>query len=96
SYEVGPEFPAPFLEHDRSAKDLFAPAARPGHHLFDLKGYVLRRLVGAGVGETETLPSDTYGEPQMFYSYRRSCHRGESDYGRLLSAISLDSSIVRD
>src|SRR3546814_10138781 len=54
SYEVGPEFPAPFLEKDARNADFFCPAPRPGHFHFDLKGYVARRLAGAGVSTIQT------------------------------------------
>jgi len=90
SYEVGPEFPAPFLGQDPDNGDFFAAAAtRPGHFLFDLKGYVARRLARAGLAGVEVLPCDTYAEPARFFSHRRARHAGEADYGRLLSAIAL-------
>jgi hypothetical protein len=90
SYEVGPEFPAPFLAQSESTRDLFCPAARAGHFMFDLKSYVARRLVGAGVKSVHILPCDTCAEADRFFSYRRSCQRGEADYGRGLSVIYLE------
>ena len=90
SYEVGPEFPAPFLEQDTRNADFFCPAQREGHFHFDLKGYVARRLAVAGVGTIQTLPCDTCAEDSRFFSYRRACHRREPDYGRGLSAIYLE------
>jgi purine-nucleoside/S-methyl-5'-thioadenosine phosphorylase / adenosine deaminase len=91
SYEVGPEFPAPFLAQDPANRDFFQTAPRAGHFLFDLKGYVTRRLAQAGVGRVESLAADTCAEPDRFFSYRRACLKGEPNYGRLLSAISLES-----
>jgi YfiH family protein len=91
SYEVGPEFPAPFLEQAESNGDFFAPGARPGHFFFDLKGYVARRLGAAGIGRIEVLPCDTCAEEARFFSYRRACKRGEADYGRNLSVVYLDA-----
>jgi len=90
SYEVGPEFPAPFLDQDPANRDFFQAAPRAGHFLFDLKGYVARRLARAGVGRIESLGADTCAEPERFFSYRRSCLQGEGAYGRLLSAIALE------
>ena len=90
SYEVGPEFPAPFLEQSESNGDLFYPARREGHFLFDLRGYIARRLGRAGVERVQLLPCDTCAEENRFFSYRRACLRGESDYGRGLSAIYLE------
>lgn len=89
SYEVGPEFPAPFLDQDAANGDFFAAAPRPGHFLFDLKGYAARRLARLGLGGVAALPCDTYAEPARFFSHRRARHAGESDYGRLLSVIAL-------
>jgi len=89
SYEVGPEFPAPFLAHDPGAQVFFGPAVRDGHYLFDLPGYVARRLGALGLGEIAQLRRDTYAEDAQFFSYRRNSQRGESDYGRLLAAIAL-------
>jgi YfiH family protein len=91
SYEVGPEFPAPFLDQDPANRDFFQAAPRAGHFLFDLKGYVARRLAGAGVGRIDSLAADTCAESERFFSYRRSCLQSEGAYGRLLSAIALEA-----
>ncbi len=90
SYEVGPEFPGPFLAAHAGDGEFFRPAARDGHFLFDLKGYVAARLGRCGGVRVETLPNDTCAEEADFFSYRRACLRGESDYGRGLSAIYLE------
>jgi YfiH family protein len=90
SYEVGPEFPAPFLAEDPENARFFLPAPRTGHFLFDLGGYVEARLRLAGIGRVERAPHDTAAEEERFFSYRRACLRGEKDYGRFLSAIALD------
>ncbi len=91
SYEVGPEFPAPFLAEDGCSAAFFAPAPREGHFLFDLAGYVARRLGRAGVGAVERATGDTAADEERFFSYRRACLRGEKDYGRGLSAILLEA-----
>ncbi len=90
SYEVGLEFPEPFLAQSEDNGDFFYPARREGHLMFDLKGYIGRRLGRAGIGRVQILPCDTCAEETRFFSYRRSCLRGESDYGRGLSAIYLE------
>jgi len=91
SYEVGPDFPAPFLAEDPINRDFFAPApARAGHHLFDLPGYVSRKLSRLGVHEVSRVPADTVRDQARFFSYRRATQRGEPDYGRQLSAILLE------
>ena len=90
SYEVGPEYPTQFIEQDDSNADLFYPSPRAGHFLFDLKGYVARRLAGSGLKTIASLPCDTCAEEERFFSYRRACKRGEPDYGRGLSLIYLE------
>ncbi len=89
SYEVGPEFPAPFLAADPADADLFRPAPRAGHFLFDLAGYAGRRLARLGLGRIERTGGDTAAEAERFFSYRRSRLKREKDYGRELSAIRL-------
>jgi YfiH family protein len=89
SYEVGPEFVARFVEADAYHARFFQPSRREGHSMFDLPGYIIARLQAAGVGAASTLGLCTYADEARFYSFRRATHRGEPDYGRLLSAISL-------
>jgi YfiH family protein len=89
SYEVGPEFPAPFLAEDPANAALFRPSPRAGHFMFDLGGYVLRRLNKLGIGSVQALANDTCREEDKFFSYRRACLRGEKDYGREISVIAL-------
>jgi YfiH family protein len=90
SYEVGPEFPAPFLAADAANGDFFAPARRQGHFMFDIGGFVERRLIEAGIGAIQRAPCDTVAEETRFFSYRRACLKGETGYGRALSAIVLE------
>ena len=89
SYEVGPEFPERVAAGPIAADGFFQPAAREGHFLFDLPGYVRARLTRAGVGHAAWIGEDTVPDETRFFSYRRATHRGEGDYGRLLSAIAL-------
>lgn len=90
SYEVGPEFPASFVAQDAANAAFFRPAPRAGHFLFDLPGYLARRLAGLGLAAVAVSDDDTCADPDRFFSYRRSCRRGEPDYGRGLSAIVLE------
>lgn len=89
SYEVGPEFEARFSEEDPANKRYFVPSPRPGHWQFDLPGYVTARLKAAGIGAVEALNVCTYEHNDAYFSYRRTTHRGETDYGRNVSAIML-------
>ena len=89
SYEVGPEFVAAFAKTGEDARRFFVASRRAGHSMFDLKGYIADRADRAGVGRFEDLRLDTYAEEDRFFSYRRTTHRKEPDYGRLVSAIVL-------
>ena len=91
SYEVGPEFPTPFLAAYPDSETLFAFASRPGHYMFDLRGFVQRRLRALGLRQIYDVPADTCLEENRYFSYRRACRRGERDYGRGLSAIALEA-----
>jgi YfiH family protein len=88
AYEVGPELFEQITDDDREATRFFAQG-RGDRMMFDLPSYGLYRLRRAGVGHAEWTRHCTYGDPDRFYSYRRTTHRGEADYGRLLSAIRL-------
>ena len=89
SYEVGPEFPAPFTAQDPANAGFFIPARRAGHHMFDLPGYLLRRLRLLGVAAAEFSGHDTLSNQDQFFSFRHNTLNGERDYGRGLSAITL-------
>jgi hypothetical protein len=62
---------------------------RTGHFLFDLPGYIERRLARARVATIGRAAHDTVAEESHFFSYRRACLRGEPVYGRTLAAIAL-------
>ena len=89
SYEVGLEFEVTFLARDPANARHFAPGAAPTKRQFDLAGYVAARTRRLGLGAVATLDRDVYAEADVFFSYRRSQHRDEPDYARLLSAIAL-------
>lgn len=86
SYEVSEAFADPFLSEDADNARFFG-AGRPGHLMFDIAGYVAARLANAGVGRVDMLDEDTCSQPGRFFSYRRSCLRGEPGYGRQISLI---------
>ncbi|MBV9062293.1 MAG: peptidoglycan editing factor PgeF [Alphaproteobacteria bacterium] len=89
SYEVGSDFAAHFEQADSANAQWFVPSDRPQHLRFDLPGFVESRLKQAGIAATARIGRCTYEEEENFFSYRRTTHRGEKDYGRQLSAILL-------
>jgi YfiH family protein len=89
SYEVGGEFVERFIDAEADNAMFFLPSAREGHAMFDLAGFIRMRLENAGVLMIDDLGLDTYSD-ERFYSYRRSVHRKEPDYGRHVHAIVLE------
>jgi YfiH family protein len=89
NYQVGPEFIERFLLANTENARFFMACEREGHALFDLNGYIAARMVEAGVTDFEDVGLCTYAEPALFYSYRRSTHLAEPDYGRHINAIAL-------
>jgi polyphenol oxidase len=92
SYEVGSEFVERFVEADAGNSLYFAAATREGHAMFDLAGFIRMRLEQAGVLFVDDTGIDTYSD-ERFFSYRRSVHRKEADYGRHVHAIVLESGV---
>jgi YfiH family protein len=88
NYEVGPELVERFMAEDTDSARFFVPG-QPGRSMFDLPGYVTARLKRLGIGPVDNLALCTYGDPERFYSYRRTTHRREPDYGRHVNAIAL-------
>ena len=89
NYEVGPDLVERFRADDPASSRFFGPARRDGHAMFDLAGYIAARLKRAGITEVEDVGLCTYADPEQFFSYRRTTHRAEADYGRHVNAIAL-------
>src|SRR5687768_13073094 len=88
SYEVGPEFYDRFVAESAEASRFFVDG-EGDRKMFDLPHYVLDRLQRAGIGSCEWIGQDTCADADLFFSNRRALHRGDADYGRLLSGIML-------
>ncbi len=88
SYEVDAGFYENFLVNDERYQQFFI-AGKEGHFQFDIEGFVAKRLDQSGISTIHKLGLDTYVHEDRYYSYRRSCHRGEPGYGRQISLIGL-------
>lgn len=89
SYEVGQEFYDQFILSDNTHIQLFKKSEKPGHYYFNLREFIVLTLSNIGLMSVNHVFEDTYQEKDRFYSYRRSQHLNEPDYGRTLSAIVL-------
>jgi hypothetical protein len=86
---VGPDLIDAVTRKDPHAKQFFKPTTKRQYAMFDLQGYVRHQLKAAGLQEITQVAMDTYANEPQFFSYRRTTHRGELDYGRHISAITL-------
>lgn len=90
SYEVDAGFHQRFIAADATNADFFMPSAKAEHSMFDLAGYITRKLQQLNLAEVSDVKRDTCAEEELFFSYRRTCLQGQTkEYGRLLSAIML-------
>lgn len=89
SYEVSSDFILPFLEDHHESDRFFHSALQEGHAMFDLGGYCAWRLARENVAHIAILDKDTYSNEEEFFSYRRSVHKAEEDYGRQISVIAI-------
>lgn len=89
AYEVGPEFIERFKLENATFARFFHASERPAHAMFDLPAFIAFKAQEAGIGRFVDLGLCTYSDEQSFFSYRRTTHRQEPDYGRLISAITL-------
>ena len=89
SYEVGREFLERFQISGFRSACFFKAAQKKNHYLFDLEGYVAKRLEARGIRRIERCGVDTYEDSGRCYSFRRSQHLMERDYGRSLSVITV-------
>jgi YfiH family protein len=88
SYEVGAEVRLQFISANETDQQFFIPSGRDAHFLFDLPGMIVARLQALGITASWT-GQDTYSDETRFFSFRRTTHRKEPDYGRQISAIML-------
>ena len=88
AYEVGADFAERFIDEDHTNARFFANG-KGDKMQFDLPAFGLARLRAAGIKDAAWTRHCTYADEQRFYSYRRTTHRKEADYGRLIAAIRL-------
>ena len=89
AYEVGPEFEAKFIAQSPENQRFFSRSSTAARPYFDLPAFVLARLGAMQIAKVESCTRCTYSYPDDFFSYRRTTHRSEPDYGRQISAIVL-------
>lgn len=89
NYEVGPEFAERLTNLNNEYDQYLIASQRAEHFMFDLPAFIVRALKESGIAHVGWTGHCTYADEQNFFSYRRTTHRAEADYGRQTSAIML-------
>tara|TARA_Y100000768_G_scaffold352532_1_gene304210 strand:+ start:2325 stop:3101 length:777 start_codon:yes stop_codon:yes gene_type:complete len=87
SYEVGSEFLENFMIDDDKNRELFIQKNQK--YYFDLPQYCINKIKNCGVREIGNVKKCTYENSNEFFSFRRSHHLNEIDYGRQANAITI-------
>jgi len=91
-FEVGPEFVGEFISENLGNAKLFRQGKNDRSY-FDIKAYLVRKLLAAGIGQATALPDCTYAQNDEYFSYRYNCHNNIEDYGRNISVIMLNQGL---
>lgn len=88
NYEIGPDFAKNLILLDKNNNAYLIKSINEGHFMFDLPNYIIDRLNNLHIQASWT-GHCTYANEKELFSYRRTTHNKEPDYGRQLSAIKL-------
>lgn len=88
SYEVSHDFYRSFIDDDEQNQLLFTPSINPNHYQFDLSQFVQNKLEAFQLKNIAAIGIDTYSD-ERFFSYRRTTHRKDTDFGGHFSFITL-------
>ena len=86
NYNVKKDLFMKFMDKDKKNESFFQKTDFENYN-FDLRGFINKELSSLNITHIENIEKDTFSEPNFFYSYRRSCHNKEKDYGRCISVI---------
>ena len=89
NYEVGPEFVERFSADSAATSASSRRREAPATPCSISPATSRRGLRAPASRSIEDLGLCTYADAATFYSYRRSVHRNEPDYGRHINAIAL-------
>jgi len=87
SYEVDAKYYHDFISEGDEIKELFQPSNRENYFMFDLVGFVIKKLTKENIELVHNIEEDTYSMSEKYPSYRRSCHNGEQYSQNILSTI---------
>jgi len=86
NYEVKTDFFKRFISQDKNNQKFFDKLSKE-KYMFDLRGFINKEILNLNINNIENVEMDTFSNKDYFYSYRRSCHNKEEDYGRCISVI---------
>ena len=88
NYEVDQNFEKKFINKDIKYSKFFRNKNN-FKSFFNLRGVINYQLKELGLKNINNINKDTYANESLFFSHRRSTHKGESATGRLINLISL-------
>ncbi|MBL4806338.1 MAG: peptidoglycan editing factor PgeF [Rhodobacteraceae bacterium] len=91
NYEVGQEFAKTFMDTDPDFSRFFINGEADKFY-FDLPMFCLAQLRSEQIFDCEWVNECTYANEKKYFSFRRTTHRDEPDYGRQISVITNSNS----
>ena len=88
NYEVDKNFQRMFIEKNFKYSKFFRYKNKKKSY-FNLRALINYQLAELGLKKIYNINRDTYSSENLFFSHRRSTHKGEKTTGRLINLISL-------
>lgn len=88
NYEVSKTFERKFIKKNLEYSKFFRRKNKT-KSFFNLRGIIKYQLKQLGLKKIHNVGLDTYNNKSLFFSHRRSTHKGETSSGRLINIISL-------
>ena len=86
NYEIKTDFFKKFITNDKNNEIFFEEIGKE-KYIFDLRAFINKEISNLNIKNVENIDMDTFSQKDFFYSYRRSKHNKEKDYGRCISVI---------
>jgi hypothetical protein len=88
NYEVDKDFERNFIDKDIKYSKFFRNKNKAKSY-FNLRGLINYQLAELGLKKIYNINLDTYSNKNLFFSHRRSTHKGKKTTGRLINLITL-------
>ena len=88
NFEVDNDFKRKFIKKNLEYSKFFRSKNKT-KSFFNLRGIIIYQLHQLGLKKIYNIKRDTYNNESLFFSHRRSMHKGIKSSGRLINIISL-------